>query len=184
MPSPNKRTIVIIAVCLGISLVVGLIILAVQANRQPTVTSPDTASHYDANSGQTISDPAGKAPEDYSTVPGQPLFLGSAKFLEFGVSASQLTALSVAFTRYSQSLAKPVQQVSFSQNSFVVVARDRNSSSTVNTINFNAIIDSKTPIKATFEYSDLTIGRLYLYDAQTNKQFYDSQPIDGANQGG
>jgi len=101
------------------------------------------------------------------------VFNGTGVLINNGVTATQLDELEQEFFSFDPN-EKVVSVVS---NSVVQVPHDRNSASTLDTINFSVQIDSKS-YGARIDYSLLydTI-RLYLYNPQTNALVFDSNTL-------
>lgn len=96
--------------------------------------------------------------------------------LNGGVTTPQIEGLREAFFNFSKSISKQFKQVAIDGDSVSFVPHDPNSSSTVNTVNFNVTID-KTDYTVRLDYSDLTTVELYIYNSG-GTQIYDSGTID------
>lgn len=144
-----------------------------QANPTPT---PQTNQRYDANSGDTVSDPEGKAPDSYGVSKDMPLFLGFASLLDYGITKYQLDATKTAFYNYSQTKTPKIKEVSIGSGTIKAAPRNPNAPSSTDYVTFDVLIDQKTTYKAKLEFSRLTVVRLYLYSGST--LVYDSNGIN------
>lgn len=98
-------------------------------------------------------------------------YTGLDDLLQYGITAAQLEALRTVFGEYLVSNDSPAGQITISD--IRPVPHDRFSSSTTDTVNFNATIGNQT-VRAKMEYSNLTNIRLFLHNPSNNEQLYDS----------
>ena len=103
-------------------------------------------------------------------------YIGFNTLLTDGLSIGQTGDLQQAIFQYSQSISAKFSQVTIPDNSVQPVPHDPNSSSMTDTINCNLQIGATT-YPAKIEYSGLNSLELFLYNAQTNAQIYDSGTI-------
>ncbi len=106
-------------------------------------------------------------------------FKGMNDLVDLGVNSGQIAALQ----NYLLNFAPKATIFTVDKNSIVAVPHNRNSASTMDTINFNINIGSQA-YKARLDYSYLSnSARLYLYDS-TGAQVFDSStlPVDRTEQ--
>jgi hypothetical protein len=144
-----------------------------QKNKLPNL---DSGRYYDAQSGQTVSNPSGKAPDTYGSASGQPIYLGISNLVDAGLTDDQLLRLKYAFNNYFTQSKKNAKEVSIDVNSIVHGPHNPNSNSPFS-LNFNVTVDRSKTLKAKIEYTGLEDIRLFLYDQKTNTQIYDSTPL-------
>jgi hypothetical protein len=100
-------------------------------------------------------------------------FVGTDELLNYGVTLGQENSLEQAFFNF-----KPTSTaVIIDTNTIAPVARDPNSASPSDTINFSVTIDSQ-PYNAKIIYSNITDLQLILVDPANAKQVFDSGVID------
>lgn len=156
----------------GIALVCGLLIL-LQLNNRSTKNPSDRGSYYDTGSGETVSNPDDKSPENLGTLGDLPLFLGLSKLLEQGVTQDQLDGLKLAFSKYPVLQdSKSIREVSVSIDSIKVIPHD--SEDPVQSLTFDTTINRQSKLVATVEYSGLSDVRLVLSSRQGTKTEFDS----------
>lgn len=97
-------------------------------------------------------------------------YVGLDSFLNYGMPSSQLDNLKQALFQFSKS----IHSVVVNPDSISPTPHDRNSASTMSSINFKITVDSIS-YNAVMNYDNLGGGfRLYLYDPQSNGQVFDS----------
>jgi flagellar basal body-associated protein FliL len=174
MFKPNRK-IIIILIAFAVIVIAAVSLLSSHKGNNKT-PNLDSGRYYDAKSGQTVSNPAGKAPDTYGTPSDQPIYLGISSFIDSGLSDDQLTRLKYAFYNYSIQNKKNIKEVSIDINSIKPGPHNPNTNAPF-TINFNVTFDRKATYRAKVEYSGLEDIRLFLYDQKTNAQIYDSTPL-------
>jgi hypothetical protein len=136
----------------------------------------DKGITYDPNSGEFISNPPGKGPDKVNLDPDTPAFYGVTKLLDYGITATQIDDLKYSVFQYIKTSHEKVKQVSINVSSISPVPHDSESESTVDTINFNFVVDNKTTYKVRMDYFDLDSIHLYISDDAGN-QVYDSGAV-------
>ncbi len=172
----NGRTYLLIAV-VTVLLIAPFVYLAVKKGNLSGKTS-STGEYYDKNSGETVSNPAGKAPENFGGTADHPVYLGFSKLLDIGVSKYQLEALKYAFEQYGKSSNQSPKEVSLTVDSIHSTLHNPSDPNSKDTVTFDVTLDRKQAYKAKVEYSDITAVRLYLSDPQTGSLIYDSKIVD------
>ncbi|HET9850419.1 MAG TPA: hypothetical protein VFP35_02230 [Candidatus Saccharimonadales bacterium] len=171
----NRRYLLI----LGCSLLILLIVIAalLAFRNQPKVPGKNSLSqHVDTFSGETVSNPKGVAPEKYGVSPNTPVYLGFDKLLNYGLTDIQLNLVKLAFYKYSQSLAKPLGQISVGANTITTQHDPTNPNSNFNIL-FKVQFDEKAIYQANVEYAGLNDARLIITTQSGNKE-YDSGTLD------
>jgi hypothetical protein len=169
----QKWLIVIITVAV---VFIGLIIYGIFAvttskNTAPTPT-PASAQYYDKQSGQTVSNPAGKGPDVYGSNPNTPVFLGFSDLTNVGLSYVQVEDIQQGFTNYSSLISK-TSEVSIDVSTINDTFNNTGGNSTVS---FSVTLNRVKQLLAKVNYSGLLIARLYLFDG--TKQVFDSGDIN------
>lgn len=171
----DPKTKLMVMIGLGLALFIFIGFLITSRSDKPETNSPKPNSYYDSRSGETVSDPAGKTPDRYGVVDGEPIYLGFSKLLDYGVTTSQLEGVKTGFYSYSQVNKLGIDEVSIDVAS--IKAGDYDPTvDTKQTLTFNVQFDRKTKYDAQVDYSGLHIVRLYLRSG--NKQIYDSGDMD------
>ncbi len=114
MQKPNRRILSILAFAV-ITIILLVSILLSRHQNKTGAPNLDSGRYYDANSGETVSNPPGKAPDTFGAVSDQPVYLGFGSLLDYGVSDSQLTSLKSAFYTYAR--ANKIKEVSMTAGS-------------------------------------------------------------------
>lgn len=176
----NARTYILIGL-VTLLLIAPFVFLAIRKSGQ-TKKAGSNGEYYDKNSGETISDPNGKTPENYGGNAEGPVYLGFSKLLDVGVSKFQLDAVKYAFEQFGQANNKTIREVSLTVDSLNVTPHDPKNSDSKDTAYFDVTLDRKENYKARVEYFDISAVRLYLTDPKTGKIVYDSKTIDRNSQ--
>lgn len=121
----------------------------------------DTGRHYDSPSGETISDPEGKTPENFAG-DSQPIYLGFARLYDSGLTKFQVEAVRYSFIRFSESRPEKIKEVSIYVNTIEQVPFDRDSSDPTRRVVFDVIINRKDKFQATVEYTSIRSAELVL----------------------
>lgn len=175
MDQSVKRKLIIAAIALAV--IIGGAALVANNNKDKGNNTKDFTNgqgdYYDPNSKETVSDPNGKSPDTYGRDPAAPIFLGTSNLLDYGVAFDQEQDMQFAVFQYFNGNKQKVKEVSVVVDSIAPVPHDRNSASTVDTINFDIVVDRKTKYKVKMDYFDLSSIQLYMYDEAGN-QIYDS----------
>lgn len=172
----NRKLIIIVVLVL---VAFGISIIAANTNtKKDASTTKDVTTgageYYDANSKQTVSDPAGKTPENYGTESDAPAFFGTSNLIDYGLSAAQEKDMEFAIYKYFNANSKKISEVSIVVDSIAPVERDRDSVSTTETINFDFVVDRKDRYKVRMDYFDLISIQMYISDATGTNQLHDS----------
>ncbi len=165
----------------GIALLAILIFLIIAGSRKKsadTQTNQTSAGdYYDSKSGQTVSDPANRAPENYGGTTAQPVFLGITSLLNIGVTNYQLNATKQAFEQFAAALKKPGKEFSVTVASITSIPEDKNNPDSRPTASFELTIDRTASYQARLEYFDVTAVRLVVPDS-SGKSVFDSGTVD------
>jgi hypothetical protein len=154
-----------------------VIYLAVTRTGQKGQVANSTNTYYDPRSKETVSDPAGKTPENYGVNPDQPIYLGFSRLITVGVTKYQVSATESALYQYSKLSKKNAKEVSITVDSVTVAAADPKNPN-IQTVLFDVTFDRTTTYKARLECFDLTSVKLHLLDAKTGSPVYDSEVVD------
>lgn len=144
-------------------------------------TIVDKGLYNDPNSRETVSNPEGKTPENYGATTDAPIYLGFSSLLDIGVSSDQLGDYKFAVYQFLKSNNQKADEVSIAVDTVVPVPHDRDSASTVDSVNFNIVVDRKTTYKVKMDYFDLSSIDLRIYDATGANQVYDSGTVSNQN---
>jgi hypothetical protein len=176
--SDDRRKVIFVVLVLG---VVILFVVYILFTFRVIKRGEEPGRYYDPGSGETVSDPPGKSPETADIgVNDRPIFLGFSKLLDHGMSTDQVNGVQEGFYQYSQTLEKPLKEVSLTVKSIDPVYPNPDSGDTAVKINFEVTLDRKNVYKARVEYDDITTVRLFLSDTK-NKQVFASGVIDMTN---
>lgn len=179
----DRRLVIIVT--LLVVVIGGLALLGRSNNNENTGKVKDVTNgqgnYYDSNSKETVSNPSGKTPENYGATAGAPIYLGLNGLLDYGVASDQVGDYRFAIYQYFKSNHMKASEVSIAVDSVVPTPRDPDSSSTINTINFNIVVDRKTTYKVKMDYFDLSSINLQLFDSTGAKLLYDSGTVSNQN---
>lgn len=145
----RKRLILVVIIIVSTSiLILYSLSLFLSKDKKPLEENKanQTNEYYDPGSGETVSNPPDRTPETYGVDNNEPIFLGTSRLLDFGVTKYQLEDLKNAFMAFSKTKNNDVKEVSIS----------------VNTIKNGPDIDEQTR-SVTF---DTTINRNEKYQAE------------------
>jgi len=142
-------------------------------------SSPDNESntYYDSWSKQTVSNPHDQTPETYGRAASEPIFLGTADLLDYGVSKYQLDAFKYAITQYSIQHGNSVQEVSIKVDDITPLPRKDIPKGATTALEFDIKFNRKDIYKAKLVCSNIVTAQLYLYDTK-GKEVYDSGPVN------
>ena len=171
----NGRLYAIIVI-VTIALIAPFIYLAVKQSGQKAGTS--TGEYYDPGSGETVSDPAGRTPENFAGNAEGPVYLGFSKLLDIGLTTYQLDAVKYTFEQYGRTSNQKIEEVSLTVNSLATERHNEEDPIPKDKVFFDVTINRKQTFKARVDYFDLTSVQLYLSDPKTGKVIYDSKVID------
>lgn len=180
MQSPNRRRIFLALGLLIILIIIGLI-LVLPSKKRGAKSPGDAGQYVDPLSHQIVSNPPGKAPDVYGQPKNLPLYLGFDSLLDYGLTVGQLDNLKVAFYRYSQTLPRPLSQISVDVN-HITTQHDPTDPNSLFTILFKVQFDQRSNYQAKAEYSGLDDIRLHLIDPMNSKTLYDSQVLYSSGQ--
>src|SRR5688500_8888385 len=77
----------------------------------------NSREYYDKASGETVSDPDNRTPETFGRKGDEPVYLGTSKLLDVGVTSTQLAGTKLAFYNYSKQRKTRIKEVSVDINS-------------------------------------------------------------------
>jgi hypothetical protein len=175
MPKTTNPRI-LAAVILGLMLLGIIFVLTKDAtSSKKPVTNLNSGTYYDANSGETVSNPTGKGPDHYGVASKVPIYLGLSSLINFGVSNSQITLTQSAFLQYSKKNNNNIQEVSINSNSIQALTRDQDTSTSF--VKFKVVFNRTTTDTAQLDYSDSGAIDLHLYDPSSSAQIFDSGSI-------
>jgi flagellar basal body-associated protein FliL len=171
MQSRNKQLVWIAIVLFFLALAAALFLIFApdHSKQSASTTQVDPLSH------ETVSSPTGKQPDIYGQPKNTPLYLGFAKFSDYGLGTDQVDNLKLAFYRYSQTLNAPIARVSIDVDSIVAGHNSADPNSPFS-LQFNVQFDSKDTHKARVEYTGINDVRLHILSG-TGKDIFDSQYI-------
>lgn len=185
MNNPDrKRLIVIGIVVLAVVIVVGVVAATISShnknnankNKVKDITTGQ-GDYYDPNSHDTVSNPAGKTPENYGATTDAPVYLGVDALLNNSLTDTQVGDYKFAVYQYFKSAGIKTTQVSVAVDTIVA---PHNPDSTTQTMTFNIVVNRKDTYKVSMDYSDLDTIDLRLSD-NTGKQLYDSGAVTNQN---
>ncbi len=166
----------------AILIIIGVVLFLNPVKNPTGANTTSNGEYYDAKSGETVSDPAGKAPDTYGTAE-QPIYLGFSTLLSSGLSKYQLAAVKSALVQYSKSSQKNFKEFSLDVSSVKTISPNQDDADPKSTVSFALTADRKISFGARFEYTDINSMRLYLKD-ENGSQVFDSQVIDGSDLSG
>lgn len=179
-----KFIIIVISVTV---LVVGIGVVATMvsnhnknAHKKTNDITTGQGDYYDPNSHQTVSNPAGKTPENYGATTDAPIFLGTDALLNNSLTDTQVGDYKFAIYQYFKQANIKSTEVSIAVNTIAVPPHDPNSASTTQTITFNIVVNRKDTYRVSMDYSNFDTVDLRLAD-NTGKQLYDSGTVTNQN---
>lgn len=175
----RKRKLIVIGVVAVFLIIFGLIVvLSNKTQKEKPIPDISNSGRYkDPYSGQTVSDPPDKAPELYGRNPDAPIFLGTTKLLNYGITSHQVKDFQFGIFQYFQSKKQKIKEVSVDVSTITLKPHDRYSSSTVDTVNFDVVIDRTDRFKVQMDYYKLTAIHMYMNDS-SGQRVYDSGELD------
>ncbi len=176
----GNRKIIFIGAAVVALAIIGVVIILLQSKTAPTNTAGTNGTYVDPNSHETVSNPAGKAPDTAGSDPNAPIYLGISKFLDYGVSTAQMDDLKRAYYLYTTSKNPHIKEVSIGVDGIVSGPHDESGATITDTLTFSTTFDRKTTYTTKFVYYDIDSARLYLYDAKTKALVFDSGNISPA----
>lgn len=171
----NGRLYAVIAI-VSIALIAPFIYLAIK--QFGPKTTPDSNEYYDQGSGETVSDPAGRTPENFAGNAEGPIYLGFSKLLDKGLTKYQLDAVKYAFEQYGKASNQKIEEVSLTVSSLTTERHNENDPIPKDKVFFDVTINRKQTFKTRVDYFDITSVQLYLSDTKTGAVVFDSKVID------
>lgn len=175
MPFQNnrieKKKLLLIIVVSSVILA-GIFALVSQQERR---RAQDSGRHYDSPSGETISDPEGKTPENFAG-DSQPIYLGFARLYDNGLTKFQVEAVKYGFIRFSEGRPEKIKEVSIYVDTIKQQPFDRDSSDPTRRVLFDVLINRKDKFQATVEYVSIRSAELIL--RSDGKEVFRSGVID------
>ncbi len=172
----NRRNLLIGG---GILLMIVIAVSVSLFTSSQSKNSIDKSGRYvDTRSGEVVSDPAGKAPDQYGVPSNQPLYLGFSELTNVGISKYQMEGLKSALYEYAKGVQGGIKEFSITVATIKTTPSDPNADDPHNTATFDLTTNRTTTFAARLEYSGVSTIRLYLF--KDGKQAYDSASIDQA----
>lgn len=137
------------------------------------ISSNDMGSYYDPYSGETVSDPEGKSPEDYGET-NKMVLLGMGGLLDHGLTQDQLGAYRVALDQYSAKNNNYVKEASIVVNT-IERFDEATTTSIKNGLKFDLVINRESRLQARLEYTGLSALKLYLTDPINDQLIFESR---------
>jgi len=126
-----------------------------------------TNNYKDPGSGETISNPIGKAKE--KTTSSQTIaYLGFSDLLSHGITYKQFLKLKAHFKEYSDAKKLNIKEISITTSTYKSEI-DKKTGEVI--MSFEVTIDRKNKLNAKVAYFGLNMPILYLYDMKTNLIF-------------
>lgn len=174
----ERKKILLIVGALVLALVIITVIIELALGSKKLVKNPgDTNRYYDANSGETVSDPPNKTPENYDKSSSiQPLYLGFSKLLDFGVTFDQLKSIKLALVKYSAANNRSGQEFSIKVSSINNVLPEGDGDVVTS---FKMTVDRSQTYDVKVSYNDLINIHLFIYDS-ASKLIYDSGVLNAS----
>lgn len=171
----NKRNLIIAGGVVVLLIIIGSLFLAQQARDTSTESTENQETEtVDQNSGETVSDIAGKSPETFGQLPDTPAYLNIDEFITNGLTTEQLDNLKYAFYKYTTSTNPKIKQVSITKDSVVAAPPNAEGKSTAQ---FEVEFDGQAKTKATLVYFDESV-ELTLTDT-AGKKIFESGTVTG-----
>jgi hypothetical protein len=157
--------------------VIGLLWFIGSRSKKADTNTLQPNEYFDGRSGETVSNPGGKAPDTYGNATGQPIYLGISKLLDYGVTIGQLNALKQSFFEYSKSAKANINEVSIDISSIKSLPANPNSVTPKQTLTFNVQFNRDKTYDVQLDYFGINSIRLYLKDS-AGKLIYDSKVVN------
>ena len=177
----NKRNLAYAGIFVAVLLVIVLGTISGKKSTSKRVNLPDLNSgqHYDASSGETISDPKGKGPDIYGVDKNAPTLLGFSKISDFGLTSDQSDAVKRTVIKYAKQ--NNINEVSLNVNSFKSLAPDQNTDPTTYTLTFDAKFNRQINRSIKVTYYGVAIINLYVYDSSNGALLFSSGEVGSAD---
>lgn len=170
----SKRLIIIaVGVIFMIAILIGL--LYFRDNNENGNGQDLLQSYTDPVTGETVTNPVGKTPENSGVNNDTATLLGFNDLLDVGFTVSQIESLILAFTDFTDKVKVVPDEVSlYSETvSFEDVSND---SLDIDVVNFDVLVARKDKRRAEVHRNSLSAVTLYIYDGDT--LIYESDKID------
>ena len=168
----KKTHLLIVAFVL---LFIGFVIfgLVSSGKNQDQQAARDTGDYYDPYSGETVSNPEGKSPEDFGKNSGLVL-LGLGGLLDHGLTQDQLDAYRTALSQYNTKNKDYVKEASIDVSSIERFEEETKTTIT-HGLKFSLIINrGEKKFTARIEYTGLSSIKLILINPDTSKKVFES----------
>lgn len=175
---PPKAIILLVVVLIVGVIGFGMFVIVSNLNSSKATLGDDDL-YVDPGSGQVVSDPEGKTPENYNANPAEPILLGIPELINYGISQYQIEALKHILTTYSQE-EKKLNEFSITVDSIQSTLADRSDPNSRDYLTFEGVINRDTKYWAKLEYFDISVVKLYLYENDKTTSMYTSTEVDGA----
>lgn len=169
--SPNKRKLIIVIIL--VTIIILLIIGFIFYNQRDK--SDEVNEYYDPGSGETVSNPDGKSPENFEKIGNTPTFLGYSKLLDVGVTKFQEEGLKTAVTLYSRENNNFISESSITTSSIKISDYD-DPNTLIRTADFEMTINRKDKYQAKAILDGIKNVNLIL--SKDGKKVYESDFID------
>jgi hypothetical protein len=170
----NRRNLLIGG---GILLILIIAVSVALFSSSQSKNSIDKSGRYvDTRSGEVVSDPAGKAPDQYGAAPNQPIYLGFSELSSIGLSKYQLETLKSTLYEFSKGITGGIKEYSITVASIKTSPADQSSDDPSTTTTFDLTTNRTTTYNATIKYSGVSTLRLLL--TKDNKPVFDSATLD------
>ena len=172
--SPKKKLIIVIGVFVILSIIAIVFALINQQSPQ-TISKTDTATNQnqytDPVSGEVVSNPSGKAPEDASGYNGV-TFLGFARLIDYGISSDQLTIIKGYLENYKDiATGNKITQISLDATS---LKQSVNADSGTKIVTVRIVVNKSTEQTLELTYQGIEDMAVTVYD-KDRVQVYSSQ---------
>jgi len=171
----NSPLLKMFLVFFGVLIVLAIIVSLTSGNNKKTTT---TNEYFDAGSGETVSDPKGKAVENYGqTTQYATTLLGFSKLIDKGMATGQLKEINAQLQLFSSKQNPKITELSLATNSIVLTTPPEGQYTT--TVTGELTANRKDKYALELSYDRITTIRMVIKKADA--VLYDSGVIDYYN---
>lgn len=175
MQFQNKRKLVVVG-SIVIFVIVVFAVTSLVSNRKSANNISASGVYYDPLSHQTVSNPAGKAPDTFGTANDMPVYLGFSNLLSSGLTLNQLNYVKTGFYNYSKSVGG-IKEISV-DISTIKLSHDNTDPNANFVLEFKIRTDRKNDFIAQVQYPDILSARVVILNPTTRAQIFDSGVIN------
>lgn len=170
----SSRRKILLVIAITFALIILPLIMYLSTSKDDTPNTEGSGQYHDPVSGETVSDPEGKAPETYGTDSPPIDFLGFHRLMDRGATMYHADAVKKAFEDYSKNRDEKIKEISLYEETIKLQPFERGAE--VRVLKFSVLINRKDRSDVELEYSNLTKAKVRIF--QDGKIVHSSDLID------